>query len=220
VPRSTGVIDDVRVGADRLQRRAPQGFRRRPRPAGEDRDPLLARAIGRARAGDEHAVRYIYLAFRDHVYGYVCSIVRDEHEAEDVTQQVFARLPGALARYEPRAVPFSGWILRVAHNAAVDHLRLHRPLPAETVRPLSEPDGDDAHTRFQDLHAALETLPPDQRLVIVLRFVVGLSPSEVAVRMGRSPDAIHGLQHRARRTLKGELLRLRAGPAAMPPPAS
>jgi RNA polymerase sigma-70 factor (ECF subfamily) len=210
-------MDGVRLGADRLQMASPQGFRRRCKPPSDRRDPLLARAVARARDGDEHAVRYLYLAYRDHVYGYVCSIVRDEHEAEDVTQQLFARLPAALARYEPRTVPFSGWILRVAHNAAIDHIRLQRPLPCDEVRPVTDRDLDDSHERFQDLDAALSTLPDDQRLVIVLRFVVGLSPSEVAARMGRSPDAVHALQHRARRALRRELTRMQAAPMAVAP---
>jgi RNA polymerase sigma-70 factor (ECF subfamily) len=212
-------MDGVRLGADRLQMASPQGFRRRCKPPNDRRDPLLARAVARARDGDEHAVRYLYLAYRDHVYGYVCSIVRDEHEAEDVTQQLFARLPAALARYEPQSVPFSGWILRVAHNAAIDHIRLHRPLPCDEVRPVTDRDLDDSHERFQDLDAALSTLPDDQRLVIVLRFVVGLSPSEVAGRMGRSPDAVHALQHRARRALRSELTRMQAAPMAATPSA-
>ena len=149
-----------------------------------------------------------------------CSIVRDEHEAEDVTQHIFARLAVALARYEPRSVPFSGWILRVAHNAAIDHIRLHRPVPCDDVRPVTDLDRDDSRERFRDLDAALSTLPDDQRLVIVLRFIVGLTPAEVAARMGRSPDAVHALQHRARRALKGELVRLQAGPMAVVHPAS
>jgi RNA polymerase sigma-70 factor (ECF subfamily) len=196
-----------------------QGFRRRCKPPDDRRDPLLLSAVSRARSGDEHAIRYLYLAYRDHVYGYVCSIVRDEHEAEDVTQHIFARLAGALARYEPRSVPFSGWILRVAHNAAIDHIRLRRPVPCDDVRPVTEQDRDDSRERFRDLDAALSTLPDDQRMVIVLRFIVGLTPAEAAERMGRTPDAIHALQHRARRALKGELVRLQAAPMALVPPA-
>ena len=65
--------------------------------------------------------------------------MRDEHEAEDVTQQIFAKLLTTIDRYEPRQVPFSAWILRVAHNAAIDHLRARRPVPLEEVRPRQSP---------------------------------------------------------------------------------
>ena len=84
---------------------------------------------------------------------------------------------------------------------------------------MTEQDRDDSRERFRDLDAALATLPEDQRMVIVLRFIVGLTPAEAAARMGRSPDAIHALQHRARRALKGELVRLQAAPMAVAHPA-
>ena len=102
----------------------------------------MVAAVARAKDGDADALRYLYLRYADNVYGYVCSIVRDEYEAEDVTQHIFAKLLTAIHRYEPRVVPFSAWILRVAHNAAIDHVRTRRPVPIEEVLP---PDAvDDA----------------------------------------------------------------------------
>src|SRR5215216_7586037 len=95
---------------------------------------LVLAAVARAKEGDADALRFLYLRYADNVYGYVCSILRDEHEAEDVTQHIFAKLLTALGRYEPRVVPFSAWILRVAHNAAIDHMRMRRPVPCEEVR--------------------------------------------------------------------------------------
>ena len=56
-----------------------------------------------------------------------------------------------------------------------------------------------------DLRAALAALPDDQRQVMLLRLVAGLTPGEVAERLGRSVDAVHALQHRARRRLREEL---------------
>ena len=180
----------------------------------EDGERLVLRAVQRAKQGDEEALRFLYLRYADNVYGYICSVVRDEHEAEDVTQHLFARLPKALNRYEPRSVPFSAWILRVAYNAAIDHVRARRPVPCEEVRSPAEQDETTAHDRFRDLKIALDVLPEDQRNVIMLRFVVGLSPREIADRIGRSEDAVHGLQHRGRRALKAELRRLEAAPCA------
>ena len=169
-------------------------------------------AVARAKDGDADALRFLYLCYADNVYGYVCSIVRDEFEAEDVTQQIFAKLMTALGRYEPRLVPFSAWILRVAHNAAIDHVRARRPVPLEEVHPpdATGDDGAGSRERFADLRLALDALPAEQRDVIVLRFLVGLTPREIAERMGRSEDAVHGLQHRGRRRLRSEMLALAA----------
>src|ERR1700688_2906929 len=53
---------------------------------------VVSRAIKRAQAGDRQALGFLYAHYADNVYGYVRSIVRDHHEAEDVTQHVFAKL--------------------------------------------------------------------------------------------------------------------------------
>lgn len=79
-------------------------------------DSVVARAVARAKEGDREAVRFLYLRYADNVYGYVRSIVRDDYEAEDVTQHVFAKLITVVGKYEARAVPFSAWILRLAHT--------------------------------------------------------------------------------------------------------
>lgn len=206
----------VRAEADRLAATGRgERFRRRRLEHSTEAEAVVHTAIRRAKAGDEDAIRFLYLRYADNVYGYVCSIVRDEHEAEDVTQQIFAKLITALQRYEPRSVPFSAWILRIAHNAAIDSMRARRAVPCEDVRPLDLVDHSVARERAQDLQEAISKLPEEQREVIVMRFVLGLSPKEIAERIGRSEDAVHGLQHRGRLTLRRELTALQSAPAAM-----
>ena len=205
----------VRREADRMAATGRgERFRRRRLEQSRDGDAVVFSAVDRAKAGDADAMRFLYLRYADNVYGYVCSIVRDEHEAEDVTQQIFAKLLNALQRYEPRSVPFSAWILRIAHNAAIDHMRARRAVPCEEVRSVELEDIDISRERSRDLHAALQKLPPEQRDVIVMRFVLGLSPREIAERIGRSEDAVHGLQHRGRTTLRRELTAMQASPSA------
>jgi RNA polymerase sigma-70 factor (ECF subfamily) len=135
----------------------------------------------------------------------VRSIVHDEHEAEDITQHVFAKLMTVLVKYDERGVPFFAWLLRLAHNAAIDHLRGRRATPAEEVFGADQRADDDAVDRSHCLHEALAALPDEQRSVVVLRHVVGLTPGEIASAMGRSESSIHGLHHRGRRALQAEL---------------
>ena len=175
---------------------------------------LAAKAVAYAKAGDQEALRFLYVRYADNVYGYVRSIVRDEYEAEDVTQQVFAKLMTILPRYEERQVPFAAWILRVARNVALDHMRRRRAIPCDEVRELDQrKDHGDAQQTALALREALEALPDDQREVIVLRHVIGLSPGEIAGRMGKSEPSIHGLHHRGRGSLRSTLAARECAPA-------
>lgn len=173
---------------------------------------LVTKAVARAKAGDMSAIHFLYVRFADDVFGYVSSIVHDSHEAEDITQNVFAKLSTAIRKYEPRQVPFTAWILRVARNAALDNLRARRQIPFEEVR--TDDDGHDqiGFERSQSLRDALRRLPDEQREVLVLRHLVGLSPLEIARRLGKTEGSIHGLHHRGRSALQLALLEMDAGP--------
>ena len=176
-------------------------------------DVLERQAIARAKDGDRAGLRFLYMRYERDVYRYVRSIVRDEYDAEDVTQNVFAKLMSALRSYEERAVPFSAWILRIARNAALDWLRQRRSIPYEDVRGPDTRYDDSRERSVATLCEALDSLSEEQRHVVLLRHMVGLTPGEIAGRMGKTEGSIHGLHHRARTTLKAALLRLDAGPA-------
>jgi len=173
----------------------------------------VKRAIGRCKKGDRDALRLLYERYAGNVYGYIRSIVRDDKEAEDLTQHVFLKLITAIAKYDDQGVPFSGWLLRLARNVALDHLRKRRPTPAEEVFGVDTQADDVALHRARSLRTALVALPYEQRKVIVMRHLVGLTPPEIATQMGRSESSIHGLHHRGRRALQEELRRLESAPA-------
>jgi RNA polymerase sigma-70 factor, ECF subfamily len=188
------------------------GFRRKPTVDDVNTDRVLRDAIAAAQRGDHDAIHYLYLRYKDNVFGYVCSIVRDDHDAEDITQMVFTKLMRAIPRYELRGVPFSAWILRIARNLALDHLRAKRPIPVEEVR-----DPEVGHEPPQPVHSAwrsaFDELLEDQKRVVFLRHVVGLTPPEIAEKMDRSEAAVHGLHHRGRRALQSHLIGMGSAPA-------
>jgi RNA polymerase sigma-70 factor, ECF subfamily len=169
-------------------------------------------AVIRAKQGDQEALRFLYVSYSHNIYGYVRSIVRDEHEAEDVTQHVFAKLMTTIVKYDDRGVPFFAWLLRLARNVAIDHLRSNRLTPTENVLDPDASCGADLD-QPETVRSALATLPDEQRQVVILRHVVGLTPGEIANCMGRSEGSIHGLHHRGRRALRSELERLESTPS-------
>lgn len=172
---------------------------------GSEEGRLVQRAVAQAKQGDSEGIHFLYVRFYDDVLRYVNSLVRDYHEAEDITHNVFAKLMTAITKYEERAVPFTAWIMRVARNAALDHLRARRAVPTEEVRATETAEADSNLERGLDIREALEELPTDQREVLVLRHVMGLSPVEIAGTLEKTESSVHGLHHRGRRALQGAL---------------
>ncbi|MGN6587780.1 MAG: RNA polymerase sigma factor [Solirubrobacterales bacterium] len=173
-------------------------------------------AVERAQCGDNDGICFLYERFAPEVHRYVRSIVKDHHEAEDITQSVFTKLSSAIQRYEPQEAPFTAWILRVARNAALDHLRSRRPIPCETIRAADEDCVWSRRERVRDIRHALAHLPTEQRHVLILRHVSGLTPGEIAAASGKTESSVHGLHHRGRTTLVAELQRLGAAPVVSP----
>ena len=180
--------------------------------AGDGDSRTIRAAISRAQNGDMEALHFLYVRYADDVLRFVRSLVQDHHEAEDITQNVFVKLIVVIRKYEPRDVPFAAWILRVARNAALDHLRARRMTPCEDVRIADDDHRQISHERGRDLREALEQLPEEQQDVLILRHIVGLSPVEIADALGKTESSIHGLHHRGRLTLKSALVELDAAP--------
>jgi RNA polymerase sigma-70 factor, ECF subfamily len=206
-----GVIHTRTMASDE----APSsGFRANTSLKQNEQDREVANAIARAQSGDDEAIRFLYVRYKDNVYGYVLSFVRDPHDAEDVTQHVFLKLMSVIHKYQAREVPFTSWLLRVARNAALDHLRQRRAVLCEEVYASSHEADDSGRDRRWGLEHALKALPDEQRNVVILRHLVGLTPGEIAQRMGRSEASIHGLHHRARKAMRRELIEVACAPTA------
>jgi RNA polymerase sigma-70 factor, ECF subfamily len=170
------------------------------------------RAIIAAQAGNKEALHFLYVTYSGDVLRHVKRVVKDHHEAEDITQNVFLKLSTAIRKYEPREVPFLAWLLRVARNASYDHLRTRRMIPLEEIRVADQDHARIGRERRHDLRTALSQLPGDQREVLVLRHIVGLSPVEIAEALGKTESSIHGLHHRGRQRLRMALEDLGAAP--------
>ena len=137
----------------------------------------------------------------DRVYAFIARRVRDRDLAEELTAEVFHQALANLGRFEWRGVPFGAWLLRIAANAIHDRWKSDA---RETELPEADLEGvsEDAIERQAMLAKLVDTLPDDQRLVIIRRFVDQRSIREIAEELNRSEGAIKQLQFRALKTLK------------------
>jgi RNA polymerase sigma-70 factor (ECF subfamily) len=138
-------------------------------------------------------------------------------ESEDLLSDVFLAVTRSLARFEGDDDALRRWVFTIAHNRLVDErrriARRRKVAAAELGQPPRPPDEPfDA-----ELEVALGQLTPDQRDVVVLRFVADLPLETVASMMGRQVGAVKALQHRALARLQSHL-RARATYAPRPDP--
>lgn len=168
--------------------------------------------------------RFFELYF-DRVYGYVRRLLRQEHLAEDVTQDIFMHIHRALPRYDPER-DLRPWVFTIATNKVRDHWRSRRHQDSR-----SEISADDAEGGSFEVHpavarerrpdecllagelsdqvaAAIEELPESMRETLVLRYYEGLSFAEIGALMDRNEVAIRKRYSRALEELRKRLAHL------------
>jgi RNA polymerase sigma-70 factor (ECF subfamily) len=165
-------------------------------------DAILVRRTTR---GDLSAFEQLVDRHRPVVIRVAARIVGPE-EAEDVSQDAFLRAFHRLDRFRGDA-PFRSWLLRITHNAALDHLGRRRPEPVDpdtldasepaTARPPAE--RLEVRERIERLERKLRGLTPQHRVVLVLRDGEGLSYEEIADMTETPIGSVKGRLHRARR---------------------
>jgi len=157
-------------------------------------------------AGEEEAFTRLYRSYRDRIVNYARRMLGDEARAEEAAQDVFLKLYGSRARYEPRS-RFSTYLFRIATNhclnmnALLDRKLVNRGVDSEVHIDRKARDQADAVAQTQlreRLAAALDTLPDKQRAALVLVHYEGLSYREAAGAIEVSESALKSLIHRAR----------------------
>ena len=142
------------------------------------------------------------------VYAYVARRVRDRAETQELTSHVFHQALANLGKFKWRGAPFAAWLYRIAANAIADQARRKQRETNEQPEKATESSTAidlEAVERRALLFQAVETLPDDQRRVIVLRFAEEKSIREIAGELRRSEGAIKQLQFRGLENLRNRL---------------
>jgi RNA polymerase sigma-70 factor (ECF subfamily) len=146
----------------------------------------------------------------ERVYAYVVRRVGDRAETEDLTSEVFHHALANLKRYEWRGIPFAAWLYRIAANLISDRWqRKGREEVADGPEQIESAEGRNAEIdeveRKATLFRLVETLPTEQRRVVVLRFVEEKSIKEVAQEIRKTEGAVKQLQFRALSSLRARM---------------
>lgn len=160
--------------------------------------------VERAREGDRDAFGELFR--RHHAAVFRVARSRVPHTlAEDVAAETFARAWVALPRYKRTGAPFVAWLYAIARNVAADALR--RASRTDSHGELDDRAHDPwtGHAEAQALADALATLPEEQRQVIELKYLLGLTNDEVGAALGKKPGAVNAQQWRALRALQRAL---------------
>src|SRR6185312_2495953 len=177
------------------------------RVGGRMADELDRATLSRCRRGDAQAFRALVEHYQDRVFALCLALAGSE--AEDLTQETFVRVHGAVGGFDPDGPARLGaWILTIARRLCTDRARAvgRRPTVALDVVPLGDgrPGADtelDRARRARALHQAIAALPEEQRAVVALQLWDGLEYEEIAAiervpvgtvrsRLARAKDAL------------------------------
>ena len=171
-------------------------------------------------AGDEQAFSTLVQRHLTTVYSFVVRFVGDAHDAEDIVQETFLKAWKSAKQYREEASKFKTWVLRIARNAAIDHLRKRKYIP------FSQFDTDDGHNMLvetvpdtealpdevlakahdaQVVQAALAGLSPDAREIMLLHYTNGLTFLEIGEMLGEPQNTVKSRHHRAMLALRKAL---------------
>jgi RNA polymerase sigma-70 factor, ECF subfamily len=185
-------------------------------PAGDaspgDREPA-APAAGQPEQPAEHdadaIVDRLYRENGAFVLSYVTGLLKDHYLAEDVVQETMLRAWRHCGEFRPEKGSVRGWLIRVAHNVAMDTIRMRRSRPAEVAEDAAPeaPVADHADAVVTALHVrrALDRLSPSHRAVIEEIYLNGRTAREAAVRLGIPEGTVFSRSYYALRVLRQEM---------------
>ena len=160
---------------------------------------------------DDRNLEALLLAYRDGLYLFLLSYVRNEEDAEELLMDTFAKLAVYRPDFEKRRNgSFKSWLYAVARNNALMHIRRHKmeavPLDEGVVSDADTPESmllKDEQNRM--LYKAMSALRADYRRALMLLYIEGLTHEEIAQAMGLKLRQLYNLIDRGKKALKKTL---------------
>jgi RNA polymerase sigma-70 factor (ECF subfamily) len=169
--------------------------------------------LERARRFEALALEEIFDAFSPGIYRYAYRLLGDEELAKECMSETFSRFLAALKRKSGPDTYLQAYLYRIAHNWITDYYRRRTPPILQLYEELPSDPADDPNQRLademtnQELRAALALLTPDQRQVIVLKYLEDWKNEIIAASMNKPVGAVKALQHRGLEALRRILSR-------------
>lgn len=187
-----------------------------------DHEPTDWDLVERVKAGDDAAFQMLMQRYTRPLLNFIYRLIGNAAEAEDVTQDLFARAYQHIRKppFHRTSASFSTWLFQVARNAALDSLRRRKRHPAESLsvleeRGISVPGGGSTAAEAlavketgEQIAAAVALLPEDQRTVLLLSEYEQLPDSEIANILKCSQKSVEARLYRARQFLRRRLAHL------------
>jgi RNA polymerase sigma factor (sigma-70 family) len=161
--------------------------------------------VGAAQRGDPGAITTLVCGSHVHVRRFARTLCSTPEDAEDATQEALIVLYRKIGTLRATAA-LASWMFQIVRNECIRRSRiaLRRPISTDNVE-LSAEDAVLARLEMERIVDAIAGLPPDQRSVVVLRDIQGLSGAATAQALGLSRAAMKSRLHRGRETLRSGL---------------
>lgn len=168
--------------------------------------------LRRAQQFDDQALAEIYDRWSPALYRYAMRLLGESDLAEECVSETFSRFLTTLKNGNGPKDYLQAYLYRIAHNWITDYYRRRPPLTLPLDPEMHADQGQEPHRMVdqnmekEQVRAALTYLTPDQRQVVVLKFLEGWKTEAIAQTLNRPTGAIKALQHRALETLRRIIL--------------
>lgn len=157
--------------------------------------------IKQCQRGDRRAFDELIRLYYDYVSGFLLKTTTDAVLTEDLTQETFLKMIRSIETFDPGGrAAFGTWLITIAKNCYIDYLRRNRiyledidALPLEDTHNVA--DAVERKLQYEQVLAAMETLPPEQALAIRLKYVEDMTLAQIAQRVGVQPKTIKSRIH-------------------------